>query len=122
MAQNQTKPVNPSILAEDEATLNALQRLADYAPNNPSYTTATLTNALAERRAKEVAADQAAGAAATARDEAVNAQWNFHNLILGAKDQVRAQYGKDSTQVQELGLKRASDYKSRGPKTKTAPK
>ena len=47
-------------------------------------------------------------------------EWAFHNLILGAKEQVIAQYGKDSTQVQELGLKRKSDYKTRRPKAKAA--
>jgi hypothetical protein len=119
MGKNQTKWVNPTVLAEDEATHNGLQNLTDYAPNNPSYTVAALTHALGLRRDKEAAADKAAAAAATARDEAVSEQWNYHNLILGAKDQVRAQYGKDSTQVQELGLKRKSEYKKPTRKSKT---
>lgn len=59
---------------------------------------------------------------ATARDVATSEEWAVHNLIQGAKDSVRAQYGKDSTQVQEVGLKRASDYKTRSSKAKTAPK
>jgi|SRR5205085_8457090 len=111
MGMNQSKWISPAVIAEDEVTLNALQKLADYTPNNPNYTVAALTQALEIRRTKEAAADQAAAAATTARDEAVSEQWNFHNLILGAKDQVRAQFGKDSTQVQELGLKRRSEYK-----------
>ena len=41
--------------------------------------------------------------------------------MLSAKDAVRAQYGKDSPQVQEIGLKRASEYKNPKPKVKKAP-
>jgi hypothetical protein len=33
--------------------------------------------------------------------------------MLGAKDQVVAQFGRDSTEVQAIGLKRASEYKPR---------
>ena len=39
--------------------------------------------------------------------------------MLGAKDQVKAQFGKDSIQLQELGLKKTSDYKRPGRKTKS---
>lgn len=121
MAKNETRPLKPATLDEDETVFNALQKIAGYAPNNPNYTVAALAQALELRRNKEAAADQAAALAATARDEMVSEQWAFHNLMLGAKDQVKAQFGKDSTQVQELGLKRASDYKTRKPKVKAAP-
>jgi hypothetical protein len=40
----------------------------------------------------------------------VAGEWEFHNLMLGVKDQVIAQFGKDSTQVQAVGLKRKSEY------------
>jgi hypothetical protein len=56
----------------------------------------------------------------TRRDTSVNKEWAFHSLVVGAKEQVIAQYGKDSTQVQELGLKRKSEYKTRRPKAKAA--
>jgi hypothetical protein len=48
---------------------------------------------------------------ATARDNAVTAEREFHNLMLGAKDQVTAQFGRDSNEVQALGLKKASERK-----------
>ena len=35
----------------------------------------------------------------------------FHDVILGAKDQVIAQYGPDATAVQIIGLTRKSDHK-----------
>jgi hypothetical protein len=46
-----------------------------------------------------------------ARDSANSAEWTFHNLVLGAKDQVIAQYVEDSDQVQAIGLKKKSEYK-----------
>ena len=122
MAKDESKRLPRPTLAEDEAAFNALQKIAGYAPANPSYAIAVITQAFDAMRNLQAAEDQAAAALATARDAAASQEWAVHNLMLGAKDSVRAQFGKDSTQVQELGLKRASDYKSRGPKGKAAPK
>jgi phage-related protein len=38
------------------------------------------------------------------------AQWAFHNMILGGKKQVVAQYGDDSDQAQAVGLTKKSEY------------
>ncbi|MDQ1590721.1 MAG: hypothetical protein QOG71_1348 [Pyrinomonadaceae bacterium] len=32
-------------------------------------------------------------------------------MVLGSRDQVVAQFGKDSNEVQAVGLKKASEYK-----------
>jgi hypothetical protein len=53
-----------------------------------------------------------------ARDDATAAEWAFHKAVLGAKDQVVAQYGDDSNQLQALGYKKKSEYKS---PSRTAP-
>lgn len=122
MAKDESKLVPRNTLTDDEAAFNALQKIVGYQPANPNFGIAVITQAFDAMRNLQAAEDQAAAALATARDAAASQEWAVHNLMLGAKDSVRAQFGKDSTQVQELGLKRASDYKSRGPKTKTAPK
>ncbi len=122
MAKDESKRVPRNTLTDDEAAFNALQKIVGYQPANPNFGIAVITQAFDAMRNLQAAEDQAAAALATARDAAASQEWAVHNLMLGAKDSVRAQFGKDSTQVQELGLKRASDYKSRGPKTKTAPK
>jgi hypothetical protein len=49
----------------------------------------------------------------------MSAERDFHNAILGAKDQVKAQFGKDSNELQALGLKKASEYKRPSPKKKS---
>jgi hypothetical protein len=47
----------------------------------------------------------------TATDHLAVARWNFHNVILQVKEQIRAQFGSDSVEIQSLGLKRASERK-----------
>ncbi|HST22724.1 MAG TPA: hypothetical protein VLR90_16490 [Blastocatellia bacterium] len=121
MAKNEANRLKPTTLADDEAAFNALQNVTGYTPANPAYAITALTQAFADMRAAQAAENQAAAALATARDQAVSKEWAVHNLMLGVKDQVRAQFGKDSTQVQELGLKRVSEYKTRKPKSTVAP-
>jgi hypothetical protein len=53
-----------------------------------------------------------------AMDAARAAEWAFHNAMLGVKDQVIAQFGKDSNEVQALGLKKKSERKAPGPRAK----
>ena len=52
------------------------------------------------------------GVTATARDDEIAKQWAFHDFIIGAKTQVNAQYGDSSNEIQALGLKKKSEYKS----------
>src|ERR1044072_4418270 len=121
MAKNEANRVKPSTLASDEAAFNALQNVTGYAPANPAYAVAAITQAVNDMRIAQAAEDQAAAALATARDVAISKEWALHNLMLGVKDQVKAQFGKDSTQLQELGLKRVSEYKTRKPKSSPPP-
>jgi hypothetical protein len=84
--------------------------MAGYAPTNPAYALTAVTAASTGLAAAQQAETQAAAAAASARDEAVAREWEFHNLMLGVKEQVIAQFGKDSNEVQALGLKKKSEY------------
>ena len=122
MAKNEQRRLNPSELSTDEEAFNALQKITGYAPHNPAYSIEAILQAITAMRAKQAVEDQAVAALATARDEATSQEWMVHNLMLGSKDQVRGQFGKDSSQVQEIGLKRASDYKSRRRSSKTVSK
>lgn len=119
MAKDETKRLTPSALAADRASLAALQAITNYTPANPAYTAATVTTAQTELLAAQAAETQTAAAAAAARDNAVAKEWNFHNLMLGVKDQVTAQFGRDSNEVQSIGLKKASEYKARTRKPKS---
>lgn len=119
MAKNETKRLKPATLAEDEASFNALLNVTGYTPSNPAHSVTALSQAFNDMRSAQAVEDQAVAALATAHDLAIAKEWAVHNLMLGVKDHVKAQFGKDSTQVQELGLKRVSEYKSRRLKGKT---
>jgi hypothetical protein len=111
MANNQTRRIAPSILQSDLESFAALQAIATYAPPNPAYTLDAITTAQENMQAKQTAETQTAAALAAARDSANEAEWAFHNAILGMRMQVTAQYGENSDEVQAVGLKKKSEYK-----------
>jgi hypothetical protein len=106
------KRITPPVLEADRASFAALQGIAGYAPANPAFAAAKIGAARDALQSAQAAEAQAAAALAAARDNAVAAEWEFHNLILGAKDQVIAQFGRDSNEVQAVGLKKASERKA----------
>lgn len=118
MAKDETKRLNPSVLETDKASFAALQTMTDYAPANPAYTTEAVAAAHAELLAAQAAEAQATAAADAARDNSVAKEWKFHNLLLGVKDQVTAQFGRSSNQVQSIGRKKETEYKARTRKPK----
>ena len=109
---NETRRLTPAVLSEDESGFAALQAMALYEPANQAYSLQAINAAhglLLSARTEEA---QAQVALDTARDNTVTKAWVFHNLMLGAKDQVRAQFGRDSNEVQAMGLKKASERKA----------
>ena len=113
MAKNQTKRMNPALIEADKTAFEALQTVNGYNPSNPVYSISSINSARSALDNAQAAETQAEAAAAAARDNAVAKEWEFHNLMLGVKDQVIAQFGRDSNEVQALGLKKASEYKTR---------
>jgi hypothetical protein len=118
MASNETKRIAPAVLASDITAYEALQSITTYAPSNPSHATAAVTVVFDAMRAAQAAESQAEAAFKTARDMAVAAEWAAHNVMIGVKDQVKAQYGPASNEVQALGLKKKTEYKRRTAKAK----
>lgn len=113
MAKDETKRLKPHILDADASILAAVAGLHGYSPANPKYKPYALKTAREVMRSLHAAEARATALQKAARDEAVLAEWAFHNLILGTKEQVVAQFGRDSDQVQAVGLKKKSEYKSR---------
>lgn len=111
MARNQSKRLPPVKIEADESGFAALQTITDYTPINPAYSLDAVKTVYVELESLRRAEAQAAAALAETRDGAVAKEWEFHNLMLGVKEQIIAQFGKDSNEVQALGLKRKSDYK-----------
>lgn len=121
MAYDPNRRLQSRVLQADREVLIAVQQLADYTPPNASYSADKLTAAYQAVEATRAAEIKAKNALAAARDAAAKAEWEFHNAILCAKDQVIAQYGADSSQVQAVGLKRTSERKRPGRRVATKP-
>jgi hypothetical protein len=111
MAKNQHKRLPPGKIEADENGFAALQTITGYTPINNTYSLDAVRSAHEELRALRRSAADAQAQAQAARESAVAKEWEFHNLMLGVKEQVIAQFGKDSGEVEALGLKRKSDYK-----------
>ncbi len=109
---NETNRMKPAAIEADESGFAALQAMTGYAPANETYTLAAITAVHGALQSAWTAETQAEAALAAARDNAVAREWEFHNLMLGAKDQVTAQFGRNSNEVQALGLKKASERKA----------
>lgn len=111
MAQFENRRIRPDVLQADREALIAVQSMTGYTPSNIAYTLPILGDALNNMEAARNAEINAQNALNAARDAAITAEWTFHNALLGAKDQVIAQFGPDSDEVQAMGLKKKSDRK-----------
>lgn len=111
MAKNETVRMSPKLLAQDREVYAAIKGNSKYAPANPAFTQATLDALHTELEQAEHGAVQAEAAAAAARDKLVASQWKYHNTMIGAKDQVVAQFGRDSDEAAAVGLKKKAEYK-----------
>jgi hypothetical protein len=118
MAKNQNKRLAPALIQTDLDAYTAWQGIATYAPANTAYAKAAVTAKYTAFKAAQDAELAAQTALATARDAAAAAEWDFHNTMLAVKEQVIAQFGKSSDQVQSMGLKKKTEYKAPGRKTR----
>lgn len=111
MAKSNTRPLSPKLLQEDLDAFAALEAIAGYTPSNADFTVAKGTNKKTNMEAAQTKSVQDAATAAASRDDEIAAQWTFHDFIVGAKTQVKAQFGDSSNELQALGLKKKSEYK-----------
>ena len=100
-------------LQADIDTYLALKAINGYKPYDNAYALEAVGALHEQLRIAQEAELHAQNAAAAARDALVAIQWNFHDLILGVKSQVKALYGADSDEVAALGLKKKSERKAR---------
>ncbi|OJX57944.1 MAG: hypothetical protein BGO89_05955 [Candidatus Kapaibacterium thiocyanatum] len=120
MSKRKTTRVTQRILKKDQQIATAVLALRDYSPSNPDFTSAALREAM-EKMDEALAAEQRAmDELARARQQALEVEWAFHELVLGAKRQVIAQYGDDSDQITTLGMKKKSERRYGRPRKNTA--
>ena len=112
MADSKTIRIKPAVLTADTDTVTNLEDIADYAPANAAYTLAKAKAAVVAYNTASSAETRAAAALKTARDNAVAAEQALHTMALGVRDQVVAQYGSSSNEVQSIGRKKKSERKT----------
>jgi thioredoxin-like negative regulator of GroEL len=110
MAKDETVPLSAGTLKADADALAALKKISDYKPSNDKYTLDLIEASSDALDVADEAFAQVEAAWQTGRDAHVAAQWAFHNMMLGGKKQVVAQYGDDSDQAQAVGLTKKSEY------------
>jgi hypothetical protein len=116
MAKYQTVRLRPSIREADLSACTVLIGMEAYQPADPAHSREALRVKRDRMRTAQEEERRLRAALAAARDAATAAEWDLHNAILGARQEVIAQFGDDSTQVQALGLKRKSERARPGPK------
>ena len=122
MSNGKTKRLQPSVLQVDQDAFDALKAISDYISSNPEFTIERITESHDALDAAQALAIQTQAAADAARDALVARQWEFHEKMLGAKDQVQARYGPNSDQLQSLGRKKKVEYKKKPSKKGSATK
>ena len=118
MAKNEEKRLKPGKLTDDVTAFEAWLAISGYQPNNPAFAADPVKANYQNLQALQAAETQAKTAYDAARDNAVQAEWDFHNLMLGVKDQVASQFGRDANEYQALGLKKKSERKAPARKKK----
>ncbi len=108
MAKNQTKRLSPKQLELDKEAYEGLLSIKGYKPADNAYSVSNLKTGFAMREKVQAEETAATKAATAARDQAVAGEWKLHNLVLGVRNQVKAQYGEDSDEVESVGLRKKS--------------
>jgi hypothetical protein len=118
MGKQRSARLSQRILKQDRQIAKAVLSFDDYAPSNKDFTAKRIKDAVDAVMQAEKDEAAAMKAASVARDKAVAAEALLHELVLGAKRQVIAQYGEDSDQITALGLKKKSERRYGRPRKK----
>ena len=111
MAKDQNRRISPKVHAEDLELYSAMKSIDEYAPANQAYKLEAIDALHAAVLSTRDGLAAAEGTLGAARNAYAEAQWGLHNGILGVKDQVTAQFGPNSYEVQIMKLKKKVDYK-----------
>lgn len=111
MAKDESRRIAPGILQADRESLARLKNITDYSPLNPECTVEALSGTLDEMLEAQTTETRAYAALSAARDTAVAKEWAYHNKIMAMRDQVIAQFGRDSNEAQSVGRRKPSEVR-----------
>lgn len=95
-------------LLEDETAYEAFLNIEGYTPIQATYSKEALQATYRTMKDAQMNETQLMASLKTAKDATTKAERTFHDAVLGMKQQVIAQYGSDSDEVQQVGLKKKS--------------
>ena len=98
-------------MQEDREAFAALQAIANYNPSNLEYDLVKVTESHQAMMTDQTEEIQKRAVANAAGDKATDSERSFHNKILGAKNQVKAQFGENSDEFASLGMKKKNEYR-----------
>ena len=105
--------LNKWVQQEDIDAYAAVLAIREYDPNNSEFELGEVTASHDAMRAKQTDEVQKNAASAAAADAAEASEREFHNKMLGVKNQIKAQFGVNSDEYASLGLKKKEEYRSR---------
>jgi hypothetical protein len=92
----QSSSTPPRLVANDTAAYQGWQSIPNYQSNNPQFVTDAVMASRAAPEAAQAAEVQVKAVYDAACAHTGKAEFNFHSVMLGVKDQVIAQFGRDS--------------------------
>lgn len=113
--------LSKKIIQQDREAYAALKGITNYNPSNPAFELTEVAGSEQEMNTKQTEEIQKQAIADAARDASADSEWDFHDMILGAKTQVKAQFGVDSDEYASMGMKKKSEYKIGRRKESTTP-
>lgn len=108
--------LSPNRLAEVKASFAGLKGIAGYAPVKAEFAVAAIQPIETEIDDLTTQESKIAAQLADVRDRIAAAGTQFAQKMKGAAQQVIAQFGDDSAEIQSLGRKRTSERAARKPK------
>lgn len=109
MASATSKRVAAQQIEADVDAYSALLGIPTYIPRNPRNSTESAGAALQAMRAADIAVIQIQNTLAQARETLIASEREFHEIMLGVKDEAKVLFGDDSDEIAALGIKRKSD-------------
>ena len=122
MSEKNTRRLSPIRRQKDKGSLAAIEKIANYAPFNQNADLAHLQKHFEDMESAQKVETQQQQLLNGLRDTAVKKEWAFHDAVLEAKNAVIGQFGDSSDEVQSIGLKKKSEYKSPTKKPKSPTK
>jgi hypothetical protein len=107
-----TRKISSEILKKDHETLIALTAMRGYAPRKANLEVASLTTLEGTLDNAEARMLRARAELEASTDAYYAAALGFHDNIVGARDEVKVQYGDNSDQYASVGRTKRAERKS----------